>query len=213
MLIIKHYHKIFFIGIVLNVLVICFLSLTSIIINLFINNSNVSYSVLNNKLVFKAPPNLSSLYDNFNNFSSEINNKEDNMINCKFYDVNEIRDLKKMAKKTSLSLFHLNITSLSKHIFNLEQLLSTIDLDFDILAFSESRIYDNSYVNNLQQNSYSLEFCSTLSNAGGTAIYINNSRSYVPRPDLKITKASQQESNFIELVVPKKIKHNNWMYI
>ena len=44
----------------------------------------------------------------------------------------------------------------------------------------------------------------TLSDVGGTAIYIKNSLSFAPRPDLKINKPSQIESNFIEIITAKK---------
>ena len=96
------------------------------------------------------------------------------------------------------------ITSLSKHIESLENLISSTKIEFDVIAISESRISNDSDASNLNLVNYSLEFCPTLSNAGGTAIYIKNSLSFAPRPDLQINKPSQLESNFIEIITSKK---------
>ena len=73
-----------------------------------------------------------------------------------------------------------------------------------MIAVSESRIFNDSDASNLNLVNYSLEFCPTISYAGGTAIYIKNSLSFAARPDLNIYKPSQLESNFIEIITSKK---------
>ena len=136
--------------------------------------------------------------------ASDNNDNPDNIINCKYYDVDEMHQINELTNDKSLSLFHLNISSLSKHIESLENLISSTKIEFDVIAISESRISNDYDASNLNLVNYSLEFCPTLSNAGGTAIYIKNSLSFAPRPDLQINKPSQLESNFIEIITSKK---------
>ena len=167
-------------------------------------NNGHAFSVADDKLSFIPPRNLTSLHNHFNNLASDNNDNPDNIINCKYYDVDEMHQINELINDKSLSLFHLNISSLSKHIESLENLISSTKIEFDVIAISESRISNDSDASNLNLVNYSLEFCPTLSNAGGTAIYIKNSLSFAPRPDLQINKPSQLESNFIEIITSKK---------
>ena len=61
-------------------------------------------------------------------------------LNCKYYDLNEIKPLNKLITKSSLSLFHLNTCSLSKKFEDLEYLLHSTNPNFDVIAISETRI-------------------------------------------------------------------------
>ena len=70
-------------------------------------------------LVLKPPKNLSDLFNEFNNFSDQNKNQE-NVSNCKHYDLNKIKPLNKLNNKSSLSLFHLNTCSLSKNFEDCE---------------------------------------------------------------------------------------------
>ena len=165
--------------------------------------NKIDYTANNDKLSFKTPPNLSELYNQFNNLSSN-NEDSDDLVNCKYYNIEEMSNLKDSINNNSLSLFHLNISSLNKHIDNLEHLLTTSNVNFDVIGISETRITDSSSASKLKLNDYSQEFCPTESNAGGTAIYVKNSRPYKPRHDLNIHKPHHLESTFIELINPKK---------
>ena len=53
-------------------------------------------------------------------------------------------------------------------------------------------------------NNYSFEFTLTESSAGGTLLYIANHLSYKCRNDRNIYKKSELESNFIEILNPRK---------
>ena len=78
-------------------------------------------------------------------------------------------------------------------------------IDFDIIAISESRINKNNVsAHNIALQNYSFDHCPTESTAGGTALFINNNLSFSPRHDLTIYKPFQLESNFIEIVNPKR---------
>ena len=56
-------------------------------------------------LVLKPQKNLSDLFNEFNNFSDQNKNQE-NISNCKYYDLSEIKPLNKLNNKSSLPLFH-----------------------------------------------------------------------------------------------------------
>ena len=169
-------------------------------------NDNLHYSVDNETLIPHLPPNLSSLINHFNDMSSESNHDPENVVNCKYYEIEEMSKIATdFVSSSSLNLFHLNISSLSKHIDSLEHLLSAIDIKFDVIAISETRLTTNNVLaHNIDLDNYSLELCPTESSAYGTALYIKNHLAYIARPDLKIYKPYQLESNFVELSIPKK---------
>ena len=64
----------------------------------------------------------------------------ENVINSNYYDIDQLQTLKEFTDKSSLSLFHLNTSSLSKNIDDFEHLIQSTKTDFDIIAVSESRI-------------------------------------------------------------------------
>ena len=125
----------------------------------------------------------------------------ENVINSNYCDIDQLQTLKEFTDKSSLSLFHLNTSSLSKNIDDFEHLVQSTKTDFDIIVVSESRMLppiDISIPN------YSYESCPTEANAGGTLIYIRNHLSYKTRNDLKIYKSFELESTFIEICNTKK---------
>ena len=167
-------------------------------------DNDKKYSINNERLILAPPSNLSSLYNEFNSMSSDLNNNPDNVINCQYYDVQELQNLNLNSEK-SLSLFHINISSLSKHQDDLEHLLNSLKIDFDVIAISETRIsINNSSSGKTNLNNLSFEYCATQSAAGGTALYIKNTHTFIPIHDLSIYKSLQLESNFVEIVLPKK---------
>ena len=91
-------------------------------------------------LSLKPPKNLSYLFNEFDPFSPDINNTPENVINSNYYDIDQLQALKEFTDKSSLSLFHLNTSSLSKNIDDFEHLIQSTKTDFDITAVSESRI-------------------------------------------------------------------------
>ena len=155
-------------------------------------------------LVLKSQKNLNDLFNEFNDFSDR-NKNQDNVSNCKYYDLNGIKPLNKLINKSSLSLFHLNKCSLSKNFENLEYLLHSTNLNFDVIAISETRITKNkAQINHIDLINYSYEYCPTEPSAGGTLLYIRNHLSYKTRNDLNIYKSAELESTFIEIINHKK---------
>ena len=107
---------------------------------------------------------------------------------CRYYDLEEIQTLNIPKKSKSLSMFHINACSLSKNFDDLEYLLKTTNMNFDIIAISETRITKNinNILPNINLNNYAFEFTPTESSAGGTLIYAANHLAYKPRADLQI---------------------------
>ena len=156
-------------------------------------------------MLLKPSPNLELLVNQFNNATPENNNDPEKISSSKYYDIDEMHNLKISHKNKSLSLFHIKACSLNKNFDDLQHLLSSTKKVFDIIAVSETRITKQvSLLNNLNLNHYSFEFTPTETSAGGTLLYIANHLSYKCRNDLNIYKKNELESTFIEIVNPKK---------
>ena len=159
----------------------------------------------NSSLLLKPSPNLELLVNQFNNATPEKNNDPEKISSSKYYDIDEMHNLKIPHKNKSLSLFHINACSLNKNFDDLQHLLSSTKNVFDIIAVSETRITKQvSLLNNLNLNHYFFEFTPTETSAGVTLLYIANHLSYKCRNDLNIYKKNELESTFIEIVNPKK---------
>ena len=90
----------------------------------YINSSNIQNKDNDednsSNLVLKPPLNLNPLFNQFNN-SSQIHDFKDpeNVVNCKYYNLEEVQTMKIPNKKRSLSLFHINSCALSKNLEDL----------------------------------------------------------------------------------------------
>ena len=80
---------------------------------LSLNNTGKKYCEIEQKeisLLLKSQKNLTNLLNDFKNFSDE-NKKQENLSNCNYYDLSEIKPLNKLSNKSSSSFFHLNTCS------------------------------------------------------------------------------------------------------
>ena len=102
-----------------------------------------------------------------------------------------------------MNFFHLNISSLSYHFPEHETLLATLEIDFDIIGITESRLKSNkNHLTNINLPRYNIEHYSTDSTSGGALLYIKEDIIYKKRNDLKILKSKLLESIFIEIINP-----------
>ena len=87
---------------------------------------------------------MKSLFKNINNLNAHDQEDDDgddsisNNINCKYYQIDELK--KEIFRNGKFSLLHLYIASLGAHKDEFEDMLSILDLDFDILGLTETRI-------------------------------------------------------------------------
>ena len=101
----------------------------------FVNNNNDNNNESknsNSSLILKPPPDLALLFNQFNNAIPENNNDPENVIQSKYYDIDELQQLKIPNKEKSLSLFHINSCSLNKNFEELQNLLQSTILSFDV---------------------------------------------------------------------------------
>ena len=79
----------------------------------------------------------------------DINSDDlENTVSSKYYDIEELQNLKMTNKSKSLSLFHINVCSLSKNFDGLQHLLSCTNNNFDVIAITETRITKNVSITN-----------------------------------------------------------------
>ena len=98
-------------------------------------------------LVLKPPSNLNTLFNQFNTSSQTYGFKDlENVIKCKYYNIEEVQTMKIPNKKNYLSLFHINTCSLTKSFEDLNCLLKTINTSFDVIAISETRLLKNTKI-------------------------------------------------------------------
>ena len=120
---------------------------------------------------------------------------------CKYYSIDDFNS-KGFNANQYFSIFHLNIHSLQLHKNDLDILLDTLNLKFDIIALSETKLRKGiNPITDISLPEYH-QPVSTPSEAskGGTLLYISNKLNYKPRKDLEIYKSKQIESSFIEII-------------
>ena len=105
----------------------------------------------------------------------------------KYYITDELQQMKIPNKEKSLSFLHINSCSLNKNFEELQNILQSTNIQFDVIAITEARIMRNiSVTQNIELSNYSFEHTPTESSAGSTLLYIANHLSYKICSDLKI---------------------------
>ena len=154
-------------------------------------------------------PNLSQ-HNHFKRFFKDINNLSisditsdinvnPNSINCKYYDIPSFTKIKKLKKH--LSIFPLNIASLSKHKDEIMTLFEMLDWNFDFIGLTETKIQNTSPTFNAELDGYKLFSTPTESEKGGAILFVKEHFISKRRSDLeKVSyKPKHLESVFIEI--------------
>ena len=63
----------------------------------------------------------------------------DNAIQSKYYDIDELQKLKIPNKENSISILHINSCSLNKNVEELQNLLQSTNMNFDVPFNSHNR--------------------------------------------------------------------------
>ena len=98
--------------------------------------------------------------------------ENDDVIDCKYYDINKFKGLKLHENNEKLSLLHMNISSLPYHFDNFQQLVLNLKIEFDIVGITHPPPPPPP---------------PTDGEKGGALFYISNQLSYKRRNDLKIS--------------------------
>ena len=108
-----------------------------------LNSSNMKNDNENefNDLVIKPPPSLTSLFNQFNNIPQIHDHKDpESVVRCKYYDLEEVQSMNIRNRNNCLSLFYFDTCSLNKNFEDLEFLIKSTNINFDIIVISETRI-------------------------------------------------------------------------
>ena len=171
-----------------------------------------------NDTIFKQVVTLGLDSSNLDNLDFNISKKEKKMMkflsktifesndpgiqnsHCKYYSIDQFCAKNFNANK-HFSLFHLNIHSLQYHKNDLEILLDSLKVKFDIIAISETKLQKGvKPVHNIELPNYEMESTPTEACKGGTLLYISKNLNYKPRDDLQIYEPKKLESTFVEII-------------
>ena len=116
-----------------------------------------------------------------------------------YWDPGEINEPEN--SKNSLNFLHLNVSSLPYHFSELQTLLSSTKVNFDIIGISESRIKPNKKsTHNINLQNYNIKHCTAEAANGGVLLYIKDNIMYKLRNDLKRYRSKYLESTFLEVI-------------
>ncbi len=131
--------------------------------------------------------------------SFEITSHLTNLPNLQDYDIDEqlpskidssyhtIQDVSNLSiSNNDLSFLHMNVRSLSCHFDELQYLLSTLNISFDVVAVSETwDSFERPLSINVEIPGYTFFSSKSHSQNGGVGLYIKTCLGPVARPDLK----------------------------
>ena len=145
------------------------------------NNNNNFKNIINNNNNDKNLHNdntLSNLSD------TEIDENSINLVNSKYYTVDEFNKLKTSNR---FNIFHNNINGLETKFENIHQFLSSAP-EFDIIAITETsqKKKNDDFFTNINIEGYANFSTPTNSSKGGTIIYAKSKFDVIERIDLSI---------------------------
>ena len=134
----------------------------------------------------------------------DVDNDEDSIhqtLNCNYYSPDEFVKSNFAGSKT-FSVFHLNIHSINKHIDELRILVTILNLRFDVIAITESKLakFSESVTDITIDGYHPPVGTNTEATKGGVLLYIKSSLSFKPRPDLSMYSKKELESIFVEII-------------
>ena len=100
-------------------------------------NEKVSISKEN---LNKSTDALFNLMNQLNNFIDDGKENELNLPNWKYRDTDYFKNLTKDFRRKALSFFHMNVCSLNKNFDDFNIILSDLNVSFESLAITETRI-------------------------------------------------------------------------
>ena len=133
---------------------------------------------------------------------------EDNIfthINSMYYGLHDINNLNNDS--SSLGILHTNLASLNKYHDDLEQILSLMKVDFQIIGITEHKIKEVTPISNIKLAGYhEFIYTPTQTSHGGSGFYIQDSLAFKKRNDLLLNSSGPGdfESTFLEIVLPNK---------
>ena len=140
-------------------------------------------------------PNLDEMNDLYNLLPNPDKTDQSHPDCSKYYSIKKLNYVLKKSG-SSLFIFHCNTRSLSKN-FNPHKEIWILWIRSLILGITEIKLNESS-VNNSDLRNYKLFRTDSKTNAGGTALYIDNSLQAIPRCDIGLDM-DQVESTWCEI--------------
>ena len=117
-------------------------------------------------------------------------------VNSKYYDIIDFTIVNK--NPNSLSMFHINLRSLSAHVEELQLLLKSLKANFDVIAISETKEQSEGFLKNVSLDGYIIHSQHSNSSAGGVALYLRKNLDYIVREDLNALE-NEYETIWVEI--------------
>ena len=118
-----------------------------------------------------------------------------------YFHVNELNNNFSENEFNGTNFLHMNISSICRNFDDLQTLLAKINVKFNVIGLTETRLNKSSIRNtNIDLSGYSFEHTPTEANCGGALLYIDNNINYIVRDDLCIYRSKELESVFIEII-------------
>ena len=101
-------------------------------------------------------------------------NDVNDTISCQYYNSGHFIEYTKQLTTKDLLMVHCNVRSLNKNLCDLQQYLSELYYEPDIIAISGRINNTNSHLPNHQMRGYTFFHCDSTTKAGGVGAYIKN---------------------------------------
>ena len=130
--------------------------------------------------------------------------QEDLENSSSYFHVDELNNNFSENEFNGTNFLHMNISSICRNFDDLQTLLAKINVKFNVIGLTETRLNKSSIRNtNIDLSGYSFEHTPTEANCGGALLYIDNNINYIVRDDLCIYRSKELESVFIEIINSK----------
>ena len=80
--------------------------------------------------------------------------------------------LKRKCSPNHFSMIHINLACLSKHVDELRSLICNLNHPFDVIGITETRLYDDDPLVNIEIDGYEFKHTPTCTQCGVAGIYI-----------------------------------------
>ena len=133
----------------------------------------------------------------------------DTCLDCKLLDIESYNNLVKKKNAKELSLIHFNIRSLTSNKHLIDEFLCLAEIPPDIICLTETKLNNNSNLDDILIEGYHFFQNNATSLFGGTALYVSDALSCKQRKDFEINIPGEVEASVIELTLPKKSSKNS----
>ena len=164
-----------------------------------IDNNELFLELQNKPNLSNATPSFTilSLLDQMPGQNFETDEFMSEGISSKYFTPSEF--IESEVSPNKFPMVHINIASLSKHIDALRNLIYNLEHHFDIIGITETRLYDNVPLTNIEIDGYEIRHTSRITQCGGAGIYVKSCYDFDVRDELSESIPNVSESLFIEL--------------